>query len=112
LKNTQFVELRLLQYLEFPNAWGELGMYPAELANLQLEAVLRKLGCGVEEFLLLPSGSTIGLGSEHFRAAAISHWLSRRRTAKETENLKHLLSLEPDEPMARAYLRQLRSSTS
>jgi hypothetical protein len=108
--NAQFVEQRLLQYLEFPNAWGELGMYPAELANLQLEAVLRRLGCGVEEFLLLPSGSTMGSGSEHFRAAAISHWLARRRTSQETENLKRLLSLDPDEPMARAYLRQIASS--
>jgi hypothetical protein len=85
-------------------------MYPSEIANRQLEMVLQKLGCSVEEFLSNPAVITLGLGSEHFRAAVISYWLSRRRTTQETENLKYLLALDPDKPMARAYLRELSSA--
>ena len=101
---------RLLSYLEYPKEWLEFDMYTPSLAEMQLEEVLHRLGVRLTEFLKMPEAMTLTTGAEHFRAAAITHWLQQNRSTQQTASLRQLIILDPDEPMARAFMRQLVAS--
>jgi len=82
-------------------------MYPESMAAMQLEEVLHRLRIDLPGFLILPSTTTLPDGAEHFRAAAIAYWLKQERTSEQTEKLCRLIALDPDAPMARAFMREL-----
>jgi hypothetical protein len=98
---------RLLRYLDYPEQWSLEGLYPEELARIQLAEILRKLGITGDVFVQLPPDRSYGPGSEHFRAAAISYWLRRPRSPEVTNALKAALRSDPDRPMANAFFREL-----
>jgi hypothetical protein len=98
---------KLLKYLEYPDEWSVAGLYPEEVARLQLAEVLSDLGLTREEFLSLPPDRVRESGSEHFRTAAISYWLGRSRTPAIAAALKAALLRDPHGPMARSFLREL-----
>jgi hypothetical protein len=103
----QEVVSRLLRYLSYPTEWAQGGLYPQELARVQLAEVLDDLGIGREAFASLPGDFVNDVGSEHFRAAAILYWLRRPRTPEINNALKVALQSDPDKPMGRAFLREL-----
>lgn len=104
---TQATRLRLLHYLGYPCEWLHSGLYPEDVARLQLKEVLEELHLDQGTFERLPDDRRYGSGSEHFRAAAIIYWLRRSRSMEVTAALKAALASDPDKPMARAFLREL-----
>lgn len=106
---SQETKSRLLHYLSYPKTWLESGLYPEDVARLQLKEVLEHLHLDRGAFERLPDDNRYGPGSEHFRAAAIIYWLRRSRPSEITAALKTALANDPDKPMARAFLRELAS---
>lgn len=106
---SELLEERLLQCLGFPLAWQQMKMYPRIFFQLQLEAVLQELGCDAAGLLIAPKSDHFRIKGSHFRAAVVNYWLSKNRTEEETKNLHLLLAMEPDKPMGKAYLRELKS---
>ena len=98
---------RLLKYLRYPDEWSLPGLYPEEIAVLQLEEVLRELGVSREAFASLPPDHFMELGSEHFRTATILYWVRRPRAPEITAALKSALRSDPHKPMAKSFLREL-----
>ena len=98
---------RLLRFLEFPQGWNSGEMYPETFFELQFSSVLEERGISEHEFMSIPEAETYGLGSEHFRAAVILHWLRKDRSIYETACLRDLLLSDPDQPMAKAFLKEL-----
>lgn len=104
---TQATRSRLLHYLSYPSEWLQSGLYPEDIARVQLKEVLEHLHLDQVVFERLPDDRSYGSGSEHFRAAAILYWLRRSRSSEVTAVLKAALANDPDKPMARAFLREL-----
>jgi len=77
--------------MRFPIEWDTLGMYPQELAKLQIE-------------LYEPGHEQ---GSEHDRNGAFHWWLRQGPARRQVENLRRLAELDPDRLLGQDMLRYL-----
>lgn len=69
-----------LKLMHFPAEWDKLGMYPQEVAQIQIEHYRP----GDER------------APEHYRNGAFHWWLRRGPTRRQVENLRQLAKLDPD----------------
>ena len=84
-----------LHLLHFPDEWDALGMYPQELAELQIG----RYEPGHEQ------------GSAHDRNGAFHWWLRRGPTRAQVANLRRLAELDPDPLLGRDMLLYLDDPT-
>jgi len=84
-----------LKLMRFPAEWDTLGMYPQELARIQIE----RYEPGHER------------GSEHDRNGAFHWWLRQGPTKRQAECLRRLAELDPDPLLRQDMLRYLDDPT-
>lgn len=99
------LKVRLLRYLDFPGEWVDFDLYPNSLLELQLKAVLEDRGMDERQFNELQGDSRYGAGSDHFRAAAIFHLLSKDLDSSAIANLRKAVEKDPHQRMSRWILR-------